>query len=368
MTTLVRLSAASDCAALMAEGVTRVEIKSGYGLERGRRGALPARRAPHRRRNGRSTCARRYLAAHALPPEFDGRADAYIDAVCAWLPALHAEGLVDAVDAFCDTHRLHAQPKRGACSTRPNVYGLPVKLHADQLRDEGGAQLAPSSARCLATISNTSSDAGVRAMARAGTVAVLLPGAYYFLRETQLPPIAALRDAGVPIAIATDHNPGSSPDAVAAADDQHGVHAVSPDTRGGAARRHRERRARARPARVAARSSAASAPTSWSGTSSIRTSSLTGSATTPAVASSSAARSASHDGADRARGVHAASRNDAAAGQRSPLRRARFPPSCARRTCRARSPSKTPTGISIDSTTSCTNSARACWCRDIRAT
>jgi imidazolonepropionase len=154
----------------------------------------------------RSTC----LAAHALPPEFDGRADDYIDAVCAWLPALHAEGLVDAVDAFCERIGFTpAQTRRVFEAAR--ALQLPVKLHAEQLSDQGGAQLAAEFAALSCDHLEYLSDAGVQAMAQSGTVAVLLPGAYYFLRETRLPPIAALRAAGVPIAIATDHNPGSSP-------------------------------------------------------------------------------------------------------------------------------------------------------------
>jgi len=154
----------------------------------------------------RTTC----LAAHALPPEFDGRADDYIDAVCAWLPALQAEGLVDAVDAFCDRIAFTpAQTRRVFDAAR--ALNLPVKLHAEQLSDQGGAALAAEFGALSCDHLEYLSDAGVQAMARAGTIAVLLPGAFYFLRETKLPPIAALRAAGVPIAIATDHNPGSSP-------------------------------------------------------------------------------------------------------------------------------------------------------------
>ncbi len=195
--------------ALMAEGVTTLEVKSGYGLslEHEARCLRVARRLGRELPlTVRATC----LAAHALPPEFDGRADAYIDAVCAWLPALHAEGLIDAVDAFCERIGFSsAQTRRVFEAAR--ALGLPVKLHAEQLSDQGGAQLAAEFGALSCDHLEYLSEAGVQAMAGAGTVAVLLPGAYYFLRETQSPPIAALRAAGVPIAIATDHNPGSSP-------------------------------------------------------------------------------------------------------------------------------------------------------------
>ncbi|HEV7575614.1 MAG TPA: imidazolonepropionase [Caldimonas sp.] len=195
--------------ALMREGVTTLEIKSGYGLS----AEHEARCLRVARRLGRelpldvqTTC----LSAHALPPEYAGRADAYIDAVCAWLPTLHDEGLVDAVDAFCERIAFSvAQTRRVFAAAR--ALGLPVKLHAEQLSDSGGAALAAEFGALSCEHLEHLGDEGVRAMARAGSVAVLLPGAYYFLRETQAPPVAALRAAGVPIAIATDHNPGSSP-------------------------------------------------------------------------------------------------------------------------------------------------------------
>jgi imidazolonepropionase len=195
--------------ALMAEGVTTLEVKSGYGLS----AEHEARCLRVARRLGselpltvRTTC----LSAHALPPEFDGRADDYIDAVCAWLPQLHAEGLVDAVDAFCDRIAFTpAQTRRVFEASR--ALGLPVKLHAEQLSDQGSAQLAAGFGALSCDHLECLSAAGVQAMARAGSVAVLLPGAFYFLRETRLPPVQALREAGVPIALATDHNPGSSP-------------------------------------------------------------------------------------------------------------------------------------------------------------
>ena len=195
--------------ALMSEGVTTLEIKSGYGLsaEHEARCLRVARKLGRTLPLGvRTTC----LSAHALPPEFDGRTDEYVDAVCAWLPALQREGLVDAVDAFCERIAFSpAQTRRVFEAARS--LGLPVKLHAEQLSDSGGAALAAEFGALSCDHLEYLSDAGVRAMAGAGSVAVLLAGAYYFLRETKLPPVAELRAAGVPIAVATDHNPGSSP-------------------------------------------------------------------------------------------------------------------------------------------------------------
>jgi len=195
--------------ALMAEGVTTLEIKSGYGLsaEHEARCLRIARLLGHELAlTVRTTC----LSAHALPPEFEGRPDDYIAAVCAWLPGLHAQGLVDAVDAFCERIAFSPAQTRRVFEVARRL-GLPVKLHAEQLSDQGGAQLAAEFDALSCDHLEFLSPAGVQAMAAAGTVAVLLPGAYYFLRETQAPPVAALRAAGVPMAIATDHNPGSSP-------------------------------------------------------------------------------------------------------------------------------------------------------------
>jgi imidazolonepropionase len=194
---------------LMAEGVTTLEIKSGYGLSAEQEArCLRIARSLGRELplTVRTTC----LSAHALPPEFNGRADEYIEAVCAWLPALHAEGLVDAVDAFCENIAFSPAQTRRVFDAAHRL-GLPVKLHAEQLSDCGGAALAASYGALSCDHLEWLSAEGVRAMAAAGSVAVLLPGAFYFLRETQLPPIQALRDAGVPIALASDHNPGSSP-------------------------------------------------------------------------------------------------------------------------------------------------------------
>ena len=202
-------AAAARARTLLSEGVTTVEIKSGYGLsaEHEARCLRVARRIGRELPvDVRTTC----LSAHALPPEFDGRPDDYIDAVCAWLPALHAERLVDAVDAFCDKIAFTpAQTRRVFDAAR--ALGLPVKLHAEQLSDQGGAALAAGYAALSCDHLEWLSDDGIAAMTRAGSVAMLLPGAFYFLRETKLPPVAALREAGVPIAVATDHNPGSSP-------------------------------------------------------------------------------------------------------------------------------------------------------------
>ena len=195
--------------ALMAEGVTTLEIKSGYGLDE----ATEARCLAVARRLGRElplTVRTTSLGAHALPPEFSGRQDDYIDAVCAWLPAQHAAGLVDAVDVFCDAIGFTPAQTRRVFDTA-RALGLPVKLHAEQLSNQEGAALAAEYRALSCDHLEHLSATGVLAMKAAGTVAMLLPGAYYFLRETKLPPAAALREAGVPIAIATDHNPGSSP-------------------------------------------------------------------------------------------------------------------------------------------------------------
>jgi imidazolonepropionase len=193
--------------ALIAEGVTTLEVKSGYGLD----AATEARmlRVARQLQGLGLTVRTTYLAAHALPPEF-ADADDYIAAVCLWLPDLAEEGLVDAVDAFCE-HIAFSPAQVGRVFDAARRLGLPVKLHAEQLSDQGGAQLAASHRALSCDHLEYLSPAGVQAMAQAGTVAVLLPGAFYALRETQLPPIAALREARVPIALATDHNPGSSP-------------------------------------------------------------------------------------------------------------------------------------------------------------
>ncbi len=195
--------------ALVADGATTLEIKSGYGLDfDGERKMLRVAR-----RLGSElgmTVRTTYLAAHALPPEYAGRADDYIDAVVEWLPKLHAEGLVDAVDAFCERIGFDAAQTRHVFEAA-RALGLPVKLHADQLSDGHGAALVAEFAGLSADHVEYTSEDGVKAMAAAGTVAVLLPGAFHVLRETRLPPLQAFRAHGVPMAVATDCNPGTSP-------------------------------------------------------------------------------------------------------------------------------------------------------------
>lgn len=195
---------------LLAEGVTTIEIKSGYGLDlAAERLMLQAARAL-----GRTLpvdVVTTFLGAHALPPEFTGGADDYIDHLIAtMLPTLAAEGLVDAVDAFCETIGF-TPSQTGRLFRAAQALNLPVKLHAEQLSDQGGAALVAHFKGLSADHLEHLSASGVAAMAAAGTVAVLLPGAYYFLRDTTPPPIAALREAGVPMAVATDCNPGTSP-------------------------------------------------------------------------------------------------------------------------------------------------------------
>lgn len=196
-------------AALVRDGVTSLEIKSGYGLDfDNERKMLRVARALGERFG--ITVRTTFLGAHALPPEFTGNPDAYIDATIAWLPRLHAEGLVDAVDAFCEGIGFSpAQTRKMFEAAR--ALGLPVKLHADQLSDLGAAALAAEFGGLSADHIEYTSIDGVRAMARHGTVAVLLPGAFHVLRETKLPPIDLLREHGVPMAVATDCNPGTSP-------------------------------------------------------------------------------------------------------------------------------------------------------------
>ncbi|PQM26277.1 imidazolonepropionase [Sphingopyxis lindanitolerans] len=196
--------------ALIAEGVTTVEIKSGYGLS----AADEAKMLRAARVLGKVrpvTVRTTFLGAHALPGEYAGDADGYIDLVCGtMMPEIAAAGLADAVDAFCENIGFTpAQTERVFAAAAK--HGLPVKLHAEQLSNQHGAALAARHHALSADHLEYLDDAGVAAMAAAGTVAVLLPGAYYFLRETKPPPVAALRAAGVPIALATDCNPGTSP-------------------------------------------------------------------------------------------------------------------------------------------------------------
>ncbi len=197
--------------ALMAEGVATIEIKSGYGLEaESELRMLRAARAIAVLRP-RLTVRTSYLAAHAVPPDYSGRADAYIDEIA--IPTLregHALGLVDAVDGFCEGIAFSpAQIARLFDAAR--ALGLPVKLHAEQLSNLGGAALAARYGALSADHLEHLDAAGAAAMAAAGTVAVILPGAFYTWRETKLPPIDLLRQHGVPMAVATDMNPGTSP-------------------------------------------------------------------------------------------------------------------------------------------------------------
>ncbi len=196
--------------ALIAEGAAVVEVKSGYGLDRDTElRMLRAARALERRRNIRISTS--FLGAHAIPPDHDGRAGPYIHEVCLpTLRAAHAEGLVDAVDGFCEGMAfLPDQIARVFELARE--LGLPVKLHAEQLSHLGGAALAARYGALSADHLEYATEADARAMAAAGTVAVLLPGAFYTLRETRRPPVAAFRAHGVAMALATDCNPGSSP-------------------------------------------------------------------------------------------------------------------------------------------------------------
>ncbi|KAF1714945.1 imidazolonepropionase [Pseudoxanthomonas yeongjuensis] len=195
--------------ALRDDGVTTLEIKSGYGLDFDNERKML--RVARRIGDGLGITVRTtFLGAHALPPEFAGRADEYIDAVCGWLPRLHDEGLVDAVDAFCERIGFSAAQTRRVFEAA-RTLGLPVKLHADQLSDGGGGSLVAEFGGLSADHVEHTSEAGVAAMAATGTVAVLLPGAYHCLRETVLPPLDAFRRHGVPMAVATDCNPGTSP-------------------------------------------------------------------------------------------------------------------------------------------------------------
>lgn len=196
--------------ALRGEGVTTVEIKSGYGLDRESECKM-LRVATRLGAEHDVTVQRTFLGAHALPEAFAGRPDEYITQICEeMLPAAYAEGRVDAVDAFCENIGFDRDQVRRVFEAA-RALGLPVKLHAEQLSDQKGAVLAAEFQALSADHLEYLGPDGVQAMAEAGTAAVLLPGAYYFLRETRLPPIQALRDHRIPIALATDSNPGSSP-------------------------------------------------------------------------------------------------------------------------------------------------------------
>lgn len=195
---------------LLAEGVGLVEIKSGYGLDSESEAKI-LRTAGRIAADGMVAVSRTLLAAHAVPPEFAGRADAYLDEVIHhMMPRMWAQGLFDCVDIFCETVGFSAEQTERLFQAA-QALGIPVKGHTEQLSLQGGSELVARYGGWSADHIEYLDEAGVRAMARAGTVAVLLPGAYYFLRETQKPPVELLRRYGVPMAVSTDFNPGTSP-------------------------------------------------------------------------------------------------------------------------------------------------------------
>jgi imidazolonepropionase len=203
-------AAATRLAPLLAEGLTTVEIKSGYGLNVADelKQLRAARRVAELLPVAVTTTL---LAAHAVPPEYDGRADDYVSLVCdAILPAAAGECLADAVDVFCE-HLAFSPAQCARVFARARDLGLPVKGHTEQLSNQGGSRLAASFGALSVDHIEYLDDVGIAAIAASGTTAVLLPGAYYFLRETQRPPVLGLRRAGVPMAVATDLNPGTSP-------------------------------------------------------------------------------------------------------------------------------------------------------------
>jgi len=220
VSTVTRTRAASDeelfaqslrrAQALLADGATTIEIKSGYGLDLDNE--IKMLRTARRIGDELGISVRTtFLGAHAVPPEFAGRQSDYVDEVCIrMLPAIANEGLADAVDAFCETIAFTPSETRRVFETA-RALCLPVKLHADQLSDSGGAALVAEFGGLSADHLEYTSEAGVQAMAAAGTVAVMLPVACYTLRETRLPPVERFRAHGVPIAVATDVNPGTSP-------------------------------------------------------------------------------------------------------------------------------------------------------------
>jgi imidazolonepropionase len=196
--------------ALMQEGVTTIEIKSGYGLELD----TEIRMLRAARRLGAEhavTVSTSFLGAHALPPEFEGRGDEYVETLCRqWLPAIAGAGLADAVDAYCERIAFSAD-QCGTLFAAARSLGLPVRLHAEQLSNQGGSLVAAEYGALCCDHLEYAGEREAAAFARAGTVAVLLPVAFYFLDEKQLPPVDALRRSAVPLAIASDCNPGSAP-------------------------------------------------------------------------------------------------------------------------------------------------------------
>ncbi|MGP5338826.1 imidazolonepropionase [Psychrobacter maritimus] len=195
--------------ALIKEGVTSVEIKSGYGLDlETERKMLKVARALGDKHNIHVSTT--YLAAHALPPEYKDRSDDYIEQVCQWLPILHSEGLVDAVDGFCENIAFTAEQIKRVFDVARSL-DLPVKLHSEQLSNIGASALVAAYQGLSSDHLEHLAEDDIKKMAASNTVAVLLPGAFYTLRDTKLPPIEALRKHQVPIAVSTDCNPGTSP-------------------------------------------------------------------------------------------------------------------------------------------------------------
>lgn len=202
--------ARSRLALLVSDGVTSIEIKSGYGLtfKDEEKMLRVARRLGD---TGPVTVTTTFLGAHALPPEYTNNRSGYLDLVCKeMLPKLHAQGLIDSVDAFCESIAFSVDEVEQVFQAATDL-GLPVKLHAEQLSNSGGAELAAKYHALSADHLEYLDETGVQAMAASGSVAILLPGAFYMLRETRKPPVQLLRDYQVPIALATDINPGSSP-------------------------------------------------------------------------------------------------------------------------------------------------------------
>ncbi len=202
-------AAAQRARAMAGEGITTIEIKSGYGLDAANEKKI-LRAAGRVAALANVRIARTFLGAHALPPEFRDDRDAYVESVCATIPEIARENLAEAVDVFCETIAFTpAETQRVFAAAR--MHGLPVKIHAEQLSDQKGASLAARHGALSADHLEFVSDECIAAMAKSGTVAVLLPCAAFFLRETKKPPVDALRRAGVAMAVATDCNPGTSP-------------------------------------------------------------------------------------------------------------------------------------------------------------
>lgn len=203
-------SSAKRLESLLAEGVTTIEIKSGYGLDLQTELKM-LRVAKQLSEKYPVRVVPTFLGAHALPPEYKDNSDGYIDLVCnEMIPTVAEERLADCVDVFCENIGFSYQQTEKVFKSAQK-HGLKVKLHAEQLSDQNGASLVAKYNGLSADHLEYLSESSIKQMAKHGTIATLLPGAFYFLRETKLPPIQALRDANVPIAIATDHNPGTSP-------------------------------------------------------------------------------------------------------------------------------------------------------------